>query len=76
MTKQPDRTEGSHDRACGDRRDRNRRLTRKGMVRLIDPNLIKEYMFGSLVETDWQVGSPIVWKGECGSNGAARRVFR
>ena len=22
-------------------------------------------MFGSRVETDWQVGSPIVWKGEC-----------
>ena len=31
---------------------------------LTDPKLIKKYMFGSLVETDWQQGSPIVWKGE------------
>ena len=31
---------------------------------LTDPDLIAEYMFGSRVETDWQVGSPIVWKGE------------
>jgi uncharacterized protein YndB with AHSA1/START domain len=31
---------------------------------MTDPNLIKKYMFGSLVETDWQQGSSIVWKGE------------
>ena len=30
---------------------------------LIDPRLIKKYMFGSEVVTDWQRGSPIVWKG-------------
>ena len=31
---------------------------------LTDPAQIKEYMFGSQVETDWQVGSPITWDGE------------
>ena len=31
---------------------------------LTDPAQIKKYMFGSDVETDWQEGSPIVWKGE------------
>ena len=31
---------------------------------LTDPDLIAQYMFGSRVETDWQVGSPIAWKGE------------
>lgn len=31
---------------------------------LTDPKLIKRYMFGSEVETDWQQGSSIVWKGE------------
>jgi uncharacterized protein YndB with AHSA1/START domain len=31
---------------------------------LTDPEQIKEYMFGSQVETDWKPGSPIVWKGE------------
>ena len=31
---------------------------------LTDPAQIKEYMFGSVVETDWQVGSPITWDGE------------
>jgi uncharacterized protein YndB with AHSA1/START domain len=31
---------------------------------LTDPELIKKYMFGSEVETDWQPGSPITWKGE------------
>ena len=32
---------------------------------LTDPEQIKEYMFGSQVETDWKQGSrPIVWKGE------------
>ena len=31
---------------------------------LTDPDQIKQYMFGSQVETDWRPGSPIVWKGE------------
>lgn len=31
---------------------------------LIDPDIIKQYMFGTNVVTDWKEGSPIVWKGE------------
>ena len=31
---------------------------------LTEPDLIEKYMFGSQVVTDWEVGSPIVWKGE------------
>lgn len=31
---------------------------------LTDPARIKEYMFGSTVETDWQPGSSITWSGE------------
>ena len=31
---------------------------------LTDPELIKKYMFGSEVTTDWKPGSPITWKGE------------
>ena len=31
---------------------------------LTEPDQIAEYMFGSQVETDWQVGSPITWNGE------------
>jgi uncharacterized protein YndB with AHSA1/START domain len=31
---------------------------------LTDPDQIELYMFGSRVFTDWQPGSPIVWKGE------------
>ena len=31
---------------------------------LTDADLIEKYMFGSRVETDWKVGSPITWKGE------------
>jgi uncharacterized protein YndB with AHSA1/START domain len=31
---------------------------------LTDPDQIKQYMFGSEVETDWKQGSPIRWKGE------------
>lgn len=30
---------------------------------LVNPGLIKKYMFGTEVITDWKVGSPIVWKG-------------
>jgi len=31
---------------------------------LTDPQLIKEYMFGATVISDWKEGSKIVWKGE------------
>ena len=31
---------------------------------LTDPQLIKKYMFGSEVRTDWKPGSPITWQGE------------
>jgi uncharacterized protein YndB with AHSA1/START domain len=33
-------------------------------VALTDPQLIKRYMFGSQVVTDWQRGSSILWQGE------------
>src|SRR5215212_11492169 len=31
---------------------------------LVNPEAIKQYMFGTTVVSDWQEGSPIVWKGE------------
>jgi uncharacterized protein YndB with AHSA1/START domain len=31
---------------------------------LVDPAAIKQYMFGTTVESEWRPGSPIVWKGE------------
>jgi len=31
---------------------------------LITPGLIKQYLFGTTVITDWQVGSPIIYEGE------------
>ena len=31
---------------------------------LIDPTAIKQYMFGTDVESEWREGSPITWKGE------------
>ncbi|MFN8531776.1 MAG: SRPBCC domain-containing protein [Anaerolineae bacterium] len=31
---------------------------------LVQPEMIKQYMFGTTVISDWNVGSPIVWKGE------------
>lgn len=31
---------------------------------LVRPDMIKQYMFGTNVVTDWQEGSPIVWQGE------------
>jgi uncharacterized protein YndB with AHSA1/START domain len=31
---------------------------------LVNPDKIKRYMFGATVESEWQVGSPIVWRGE------------
>jgi len=30
---------------------------------LTEPELIKQYLFGTKVTTDWQVGSPIVYEG-------------
>ncbi len=31
---------------------------------LTNPGLIKQYLFGAEIITDWKVGSPIVYKGE------------
>lgn len=31
---------------------------------LTDPNIVKQYLFGSDQQTDWREGSPIFWKGE------------
>ncbi len=31
---------------------------------LINPEMIKQYMFGTTVISDWKEGSKIVWKGE------------
>ena len=31
---------------------------------LTDPDQVAQYMMGTRVETDWQVGSPITWSGE------------
>ena len=31
---------------------------------LTDPDLIAQYSFGSVVETDWQPDSPIFWNGQ------------
>jgi len=31
---------------------------------LVDPQAIRQYMFGTKVVTDWQEGHPIRWKGE------------
>ncbi len=31
---------------------------------LVDPEAIRQYMFGTNVASDWREGSPIVWKGE------------
>ncbi len=31
---------------------------------LTDPALVTQYMHGTNLETDWQVGSPIAWRGE------------
>lgn len=33
-------------------------------IALTDPVQIKQYMFGSDVEANWEVGEPIRWKGE------------
>jgi uncharacterized protein YndB with AHSA1/START domain len=31
---------------------------------LVNPEVIKRYMFGATVVSEWKKGSPIVWKGE------------
>lgn len=31
---------------------------------LTDPDIIRRYFFGTNVETDWQPGNTIIWKGE------------
>ncbi len=31
---------------------------------LVNPDAIRQYMFGTHVVSDWHLGSPIVWKGE------------
>lgn len=31
---------------------------------LVNPQMIKQYMFGTTVDSDWREGSPISWKGE------------
>lgn len=31
---------------------------------LTDPDMIRRWMVGTEVSTDWQVGSPITWRGE------------
>jgi uncharacterized protein YndB with AHSA1/START domain len=31
---------------------------------LTKPDLIKQYLFGTTVTTDWQVGSPIIYEGQ------------
>jgi pterin-4a-carbinolamine dehydratase/uncharacterized protein YndB with AHSA1/START domain len=31
---------------------------------LVNPEVVKKYMFGTNLITDWREGSPIIWKGE------------
>jgi uncharacterized protein YndB with AHSA1/START domain len=31
---------------------------------LTDPGMVKQYMYGTEMSTDWKQGSPISWKGE------------
>ncbi len=31
---------------------------------LVNPEIVKKYMFGTTVQSDWKVGSKISWKGE------------
>ena len=31
---------------------------------LLDPEAVRQYMFGARVDSDWREGSPIVWRGE------------
>ncbi len=36
----------------------------KAWQALVDPQIIKEYMFGTEVISDWKEGATIVWRGE------------
>ena len=38
--------------------------SRKVWEALVNPEAIKQYMFGTAVVSNWRQGSPIVWKGE------------
>ena len=49
-------------RRQGDHHDRRR--PRRGLGRAGRPGAIRQYMFGTTVESEWRPGSPIVWKGE------------
>jgi len=31
---------------------------------LVNPEIVRKYMFGTTVDSDWKVGSKITWKGE------------
>jgi uncharacterized protein YndB with AHSA1/START domain len=31
---------------------------------LTDPDIVRRYMFGATVTTDWRTGSPITWSGQ------------
>jgi uncharacterized protein YndB with AHSA1/START domain len=31
---------------------------------LVDPSMVRKYLLGTEVVSDWKVGSPITWKGE------------
>jgi uncharacterized protein YndB with AHSA1/START domain len=31
---------------------------------LVTPSIIKQYMFGTTMTSDWKEGSPVTWKGE------------
>ncbi len=31
---------------------------------LVDPEAIRQYMFGATVVSDWKIGNPILWRGE------------
>jgi uncharacterized protein YndB with AHSA1/START domain len=35
-----------------------------------NPEIIKKYMFGTTVSSEWKNGSEITWKGECPENGS------
>lgn len=35
---------------------------------LTDPDRVEQYMFGTRLSTDWEVGSPITWSGEWQGN--------
>jgi uncharacterized protein YndB with AHSA1/START domain len=31
---------------------------------IVDPDLVARYMYGTTLDTDWAVGSPVLWRGE------------